>query len=108
MILYQSPVKLGGGFDPAAIFEELFDANGWNDSWRDSMYDFLHFHTYTHEVLGIARGTVRAEFGGAKGKRLDLNAGDVVILPAGTDPPESQGEQRPADRRSIPGQRRGV
>lgn len=32
--------------------------------------DFLHFHTHTHEVLGIARGTVRAEFGGDKGKIL--------------------------------------
>jgi uncharacterized protein YjlB len=48
------------------------------------MYDYLHFHTRTHEVLGIARGTVRAEIGGADGKNLDLKAGDVLILPAGT------------------------
>ena len=84
MILYRSPMRLPDRFDPAAIFEELFASNGWEDSWRDGMYDFLHFHTHTHEVLGIARGTVRAEFGGAKGKTLDLKAGDVVILPAGT------------------------
>lgn len=38
----------------------------------------------THEVLGIARGSVSGEFGGAHGKPLDLKAGDVVILPAGT------------------------
>jgi uncharacterized protein YjlB len=84
MILYRSPVKLRHGFDPAAILEELFEANGWKESWRDGMYDFLHFHTHTHEVLGIACGTVSAEFGGSKGKALDLKAGDVVILPAGT------------------------
>jgi uncharacterized protein YjlB len=84
MILYRSPVRLPDRFDPAAIFEELFASNGWEDSWRDGMYDFLHFHTHTHEVLGIARGTVRAEFGGSGGKTLDLKAGDVVILPAGT------------------------
>ncbi|HYK80835.1 MAG TPA: hypothetical protein VEU95_14470 [Micropepsaceae bacterium] len=84
MVLYRSPVKLRHDFDAAAVFEDLFEANGWKDSWRDGMYDFLHFHTHTHEVLGIARGTVRAEFGGAKGKILDLKAGDVVILPAGT------------------------
>src|SRR4029079_10014873 len=84
MILYRSPVKLAHGFDMAAVFEELFEANGWKDSWRDGMYEFLHFHTHTHEALGVARGTVRAQFGGAKGKTLDLKAGDVVILPAGT------------------------
>ena len=84
MILYRSPVKLSRDFDPAAIFEQLFDANGWKESWRNGMYDYLHFHTHTHEVLGIARGTVRAAFGGAEGKNLDLKAGDVVILPAGT------------------------
>ena len=84
MILYRSPVRLPHRFDPAAVFEELFAANGWQDSWRDGMYDFLHFHTHTHEVLGVARGSVRAEFGGARGRKLDLKAGDVVILPAGT------------------------
>jgi uncharacterized protein YjlB len=84
MILYRSPVRLPVRFDPAAIFEELFASNGWEDSWRDGMYDFLHFHTHTHEVLGIAHGSVRAQFGGTKGKTLDLKAGDVVVLPAGT------------------------
>jgi uncharacterized protein YjlB len=84
LILYRSPVLLRDAWDPAAIFEELFAANGWKDSWRDGVYDFLHFHTRTHEVLGIARGAVRVEFGGAKGKILDLKAGDVVVLPAGT------------------------
>jgi uncharacterized protein YjlB len=84
MVLYRSPVKLPARYDPAAIFEELFGANGWNEPWRDVMYDFLHFHTHTHEVLGIARGTLRAQFGGAKGKKLDLKTGDVVVIPAGT------------------------
>jgi uncharacterized protein YjlB len=84
LILYRSPVRMHGHLDPAAIFEELFAANGWGDSWRDGIYDFLHFHTRTHEVLGIARGTARVEFGGARGKVLQLKTGDVAILPAGT------------------------
>src|SRR5437868_13135601 len=45
MILYRSPVKLDGDLDPAAIFEGLFRVNDWNDSWRDGVYNFLHFHT---------------------------------------------------------------
>jgi uncharacterized protein YjlB len=84
LVLYRSPVKLDERHDPAAIFEDLFDGNGWTDSWRDSMYDFLHWHTITHEVLGIARGSLRAEFGGRSGRTLEVKAGDVLVLPAGT------------------------
>ena len=46
--------------------------------------EFLHFHTATHEVLGIARGTVTVELGGARGRHVSLEPGDVVVLPAGT------------------------
>src|SRR5258706_9183377 len=95
MILYRSPVRMPDRFDPAAVFEELFASNGWEDSWRDGMYDFLHFHTHTHEVLGIARGSVRAEFGGAGGETLDLKAGDVVILPAGTGHRRRKASKKP-------------
>ncbi len=35
-------------------------------------------------MLGIARGHATVEFGGAEGRQVDLQAGDVAILPAGT------------------------
>ncbi|HEX4077289.1 MAG TPA: hypothetical protein VHX61_00235 [Rhizomicrobium sp.] len=84
LVLYRSPVLLREEFDPAAVFEVLFATNGWTESWRDGIYDFLHFHTHTHEVLGLARGSARVEFGGAAGSAISLKAGDVVVLPAGT------------------------
>jgi uncharacterized protein YjlB len=84
LILYRSCMVLDGNLDPAAVFEELFASHGWKDSWRNGMYDYLHFHTHTHEVLGIAKGHVRAQFGGSSGKTVELKAGDVVVLPAGT------------------------
>ena len=84
LVLYRLPMSLGGTTDLAAEFERTFARHGWGDGWRNGIYDFLHFHTRTHEVLGIARGTVTVEFGGAKGKQVDLQAGDVAILPAGT------------------------
>jgi uncharacterized protein YjlB len=84
LILYRTPVRRPRGLDPAAVFEELFASNGWTRSWRDGMYDFIHFHTRTHEVLGIARGMVRARFGGGGGGLVELGTGDVVIIPAGT------------------------
>jgi uncharacterized protein YjlB len=84
LLIYRSPVRLDPACDPAAIFESLFAAHGWGDGWRDGIYDFNHFHTGTHEVLGIARGRAKVRFGGAAGKVIELRAGDVVVLPAGT------------------------
>ena len=37
-----------------------------------------------HEVLGIARGRAKVRFGGDNGEEIDLNPGDVAVLPAGT------------------------
>ncbi len=84
LIVYRSPVRLVDSFDPAAVFEQLFARNGWGDSWRDGIYDYVHYHPRTHEVLGIARGRARVQFGGGKGRKVGIKAGDVVILPAGT------------------------
>ena len=84
VILYRSPVKFEQGCDPAALFEVLFAAHGWKSSWRDGIYDFNHFHTGSHEVLGIARGQARVRLGGRAGRVVDLKAGDVLVLPAGT------------------------
>jgi uncharacterized protein YjlB len=74
LVHYRSPVRRIPDCDPAAIFEDLFAMNGWRDSWRDGVYDFLHFHTQTHEVLGIARGTARVQFGGARGGKAPRRA----------------------------------
>jgi uncharacterized protein YjlB len=84
VVIYRSPVKLDGRFDPAAIFEVLFARHQWRRSWRDGIYDFLHFHTKTHEVLGFARGWVKIQLGGRNGQTVSFKAGDVMILPAGT------------------------
>ncbi len=84
LIHYRGVVRLDPVFDPAAIFEVLFDSHGWRDGWRDGIYDFLHYHSATHEVLGIARGWAKARFGGARGRNLLLKAGDVIVQPAGT------------------------
>ena len=52
--------------------------------WRNGVYDYVHYHATVHEVLGVARGHARVQFGGDHGKALDISAGDVAILPAGT------------------------
>lgn len=83
-VVYKRAVRLHHTDDPAAVFEVLFATNGWGDSWRNGIYDYLHYHSRIHEVLGIVRGRARVRFGGDHGKELDLGAGDVAVLPAGT------------------------
>jgi len=84
VLLYPQVVDLERADDPAAVFEELFAANDWGDSWRNGIYDYVHYHSSIHEVLGIARGRARVRLGGDAGEVVDLEAGDVVVLPAGT------------------------
>jgi uncharacterized protein YjlB len=68
--------------DPVAI-ERLFAANRWPPAWRDGVHPFHHFHTNTHEALGVARGEASVLFGGLNGQVLTVQAGDVVVIPAG-------------------------
>src|SRR5690349_22146081 len=84
VIVYWSAVQLPRTLDPAAIMEELFESNGWADSWRNGIYDYLHYHSRIHEVLGVARGSARVRIGGSKGRTLTVKAGDALIIPAGT------------------------
>jgi len=82
-LVYKGVVALDSR-EPEATIEKLFGGNGWGAMWRNGVYDFLHYHATVHEVLGIARGSARVRFGGDKGKVLEISAGDVAILPAGT------------------------
>jgi hypothetical protein len=63
-IHYRSAVRLRGSDDPAAVLEVLFEKNGWGGAWRNGIYDYVHYHPRTHEVLGLASGTARVQFGG--------------------------------------------
>jgi uncharacterized protein YjlB len=78
MLVYRNAVAP----DPAAI-EELFTANRWPAAWRNSVHPFQHFHSNVHEALGVARGHGKVQFGGPGGQTLDVQAGDVVVVPAG-------------------------
>jgi uncharacterized protein YjlB len=68
---------------PEEAFEELFGRNRWGGMWTDGIYDFHHYHSTAHEVLGIARGSADVRFGGRNGETLTLRAGDAVLIPAG-------------------------
>lgn len=67
----------------ALAMERTFLRNGWSNGWRDGIFDYHHFHSIAHEVLGIAKGEARVAFGGPQGRVLTVAAGDVVVIPAG-------------------------
>jgi uncharacterized protein YjlB len=84
-LVYPKAIDLRGRIDPDAAIEEIFRANGWDENmWRNGVYPFPHYHSMIHEVLGVARGRARVRFGGRDGDEIDLEPGDVAVLPAGT------------------------
>jgi uncharacterized protein YjlB len=82
VLIYKSAIKPDN--DPPAAMERKFKEHRWPPQWRNGIYEFHHYHSTAHEVLGIARGAVRVMLGGESGQQFFLEAGDVVVLPAGT------------------------
>lgn len=71
----------GGGEDAVRA---RFRAHGWLNNWRyPGIYLYPHFHSTTHECLGVATGWMELELFGRGGTRVKLEAGDVVVMPAG-------------------------
>lgn len=81
-LLYKGAIGLDG--EPETTIEDIFAANGWGQTWRNGIYDYLHYHATVHEALAVARGHALVRFGGDHGEDFELRKGDVAILPAGT------------------------
>ena len=61
-----------------------FSEHGWRGSWVNGVFAFHHFHSTSHEVLGVVAGRATLELGGPQGQAFEVAAGDVLVLPAGT------------------------
>ena len=86
MFVHQEPVALAvaaplvretcAGLKREETIERLFEANGWGGTWRNGVFDYLHYHVTVHEVLGVARGSARVRFGGDHGQDGRLGQGE--------------------------------
>lgn len=84
VIFYRHAVLAGSTEDTATTFEDLFARHGWPAQWRDGIYDYHHYHSTAHEVLGIAAGSADLLIGGPDGNAITVEAGDALLLPTGT------------------------
>lgn len=82
LIVYKKAFPFGDYLDN--VMEKAFAKNNWVNAWRNGVYDYHHYHSITHEVLGIYKGSAELQLGGEQGLRIDVTAGDVIIIPAGT------------------------
>jgi uncharacterized protein YjlB len=51
----------------ARWFETEWPKHGWRSAWRWGVYDFPHYHSTAHEVLGVYRGHATIRLGGNAG-----------------------------------------
>jgi uncharacterized protein YjlB len=69
----------------ASVIEHRFAENDWTGSWRGGVYSFLHYHSTTHEVLGVLSGSATLRLGGAQGETVKVHPSDVIVIPAGVE-----------------------
>jgi uncharacterized protein YjlB len=80
----QATAKLSDSEEIAAWFEQTWPLHGWRAAWRYGVYNFPHYHSTAHEVLGVYRGHASLRIGGRVGVTLAVESGDTIVLPAGT------------------------
>ena len=82
LLLYRQAFALDTP-DLPSVIEERFAKNNWTGSWRASVFPYHHYHSTTHEVLGVYRGAATLQLGGEQGRQFAVKPGDVIVIPAG-------------------------
>ena len=82
VLIYKNAFQTTG--DAAATWlEKTFAANNWTNSWRNGIYPYHHYHSTSHEVLGVYSGHATVQLGGEQGVRIRIEPGDIIVIPAG-------------------------
>jgi len=82
VLLYKGALRLPED-EGETLVKELFGQNDWGNSWTNGIYSYHHYHSITHEVLGVIQGSCTVMLGGEKGIKQKIERGDVLLLPAG-------------------------
>jgi uncharacterized protein YjlB len=68
---------------PALAVRNLFQKNNWSNNWRQGIYTYHHYHSISHEVIGVCKGETLLLLGGEQGITIFVEEGDALIIPAG-------------------------
>ncbi len=82
VLIYRAAIAPKNG--KALGFKDLYNANDWHGVWRNGIYDFHHFHSISHEVLGIEAGRAQVRLGGDYRRQCRCRSRRCVDPPAGT------------------------
>jgi len=82
VMFYKNALKLPSLF-PAKFIKKQFKENNWKNSWKSGIFEYHHYHSITHEVMGVYKGKTTLLLGGKKGVKITIEKGDVLIIPAG-------------------------
>jgi uncharacterized protein YjlB len=82
VLIYKGVLELPDE-EPEKVIEHIFESNKWSNAWTNGIYDYHHFHSIAHEVLGVCCGYCYVMLGGPDSKKFTLEKGDVIIIPAG-------------------------
>jgi uncharacterized protein YjlB len=82
LLIYKAVITARGE-EAAELIEALYARNQWRAAWRYGVYPFPHYHSTAHEVLGVYRGHALIRLGHTAGISAHVEAGDVIVIPAG-------------------------
>jgi uncharacterized protein YjlB len=63
--------------------KELFESNGWTNSWSGQIDETYHYHSKAHKVIAVVQGDCMLQLGGDDGNIQKVLKGDVLVVPAG-------------------------
>jgi uncharacterized protein YjlB len=81
VLLYKSAWVLP--FFKVRFVKRQLKNNKWNYAWRNGVYEYHHYHSTAHEVLCVIKGNAKLLLGGNKGMIVEVEEGDVLVIPAG-------------------------
>ncbi len=97
VLLYRDAIDVAAARDPESAIEQIFMANGWGHGmWRDGIFPYPHFHSVTTRCSASRAAPPACAWAARNGEEVELEAGDVVVLPAGTGHQRLSEQRRPA------------
>ncbi|MBA3660941.1 MAG: cupin domain-containing protein [Gammaproteobacteria bacterium] len=81
VLIYKQIIAINKG--TVNDIQHFLKQNGWHNTWVNSIYDYHHYHSNTHEALVVYEGDCKVQLGGPNGKVHSISQGDVIIFPVG-------------------------